>query len=325
MALPKVLAVIVNYNNRDKTIESLRSLISTDMPSLSLTVCIVENGSAIVERLTSKEVRSAHNETIFVESDVNLGFGGGVNLAVENAQRVTRFQYVFLLNNDATIEGSALSALVEVMEGDPCVAAVSPAIYYNNAQQVQNRRKQFWFGGGTINWRLGGARSPNKDVFLEEAREISDNSFATGCAMLIRWVALGDDKIFDPIFFMYCEDVDLCQRLLDRGYKVRYCPSASVLHDAHAGIIPAHVVNRIPSHWSSENLAFYSYHVVFGSFINMQRHAVGTARILGCAYLVGRYIRLSIGYCIHGRIDAVSAILRGFVDGAIVGRRRLEQ
>ena len=118
--LPRVRVVVLNFDGGDMTIDCLRSLAGTDWPTDRFEVVLVDNGSldGVVERMPSEfpGVR-------VIEPLRNTGFAGGCNLGIEAPGE---WDYVALVNNDATVEPGWLAPLVEALQADDRVGAAAP-------------------------------------------------------------------------------------------------------------------------------------------------------------------------------------------------------
>ena len=123
-AEPTVYIILLNWHGWRDTIACLDSLASLDYTNYHLQV--VDNGS------TDNSVaciRAAHPEVSIIETGRNLGFSGGCNVGVRRALEEGA-DYIWLLNNDTTVDPQALSAMVAVAETDPKVGAIGSVLYY---------------------------------------------------------------------------------------------------------------------------------------------------------------------------------------------------
>jgi GT2 family glycosyltransferase len=189
----------------------------------------------------------------------------------------------------------------------------SPAIFRLKEPEI------YWFGGGYISWIKGGALSPNINRKLGSEITIENNSFITGCAMFLKREMLLKVGGFSPDYFMYAEDIDYCQRVLDSGYQIGYLHTTKIFHDAHASIIKDRSSFIAPEHWSNRSLSFSLTHMTYGLFLNLKKHSHGNTRLLGTLRLCLRYVRWCASYIIHGRIDGIKAIYKG-IKHSIIGK-----
>jgi GT2 family glycosyltransferase len=208
-----VVVLVLNWNNWRDTNECLESLRGLDYDDWN--VIVLDNGSTdgSVER-----IRERFPEVEIMELGENLGFAGGNNAGIRAAlQRGA--EYVWLLNNDTTVDPEALVAMVEKAETDPTIGAVGSAIYHTSEPQCL----QAW-GGGYVNFWLGRSRhfvDPVPDEKLQ---------FLTGASLLLRRSALESVGFLDEDFFLYWEDADYCFRLRTAGWRLAVAGGSKVWH-----------------------------------------------------------------------------------------------
>ncbi len=206
----EVAVILVNWRGADDTISCLASIgrLSSPRP----TVIVVENGSAD-QSLT--RLRSAAGIDALIESPENLGFGGGCNLGIAYA-RQAGYKYVWLLNNDTNPMPDALAALLEVIASDPRIGAVGSLIFRDAACT-----ELVCWGGGNVSFLTGQPR---------QRKTPGPFNFLTGTSMLLRLEAMAQIGDFDPRFFLYWEDTDLCFRLRAAGWRLAIAESSHIRH-----------------------------------------------------------------------------------------------
>ncbi len=161
------------------------------------------------------EVAARHRVT-YLDPGANLGFAGGVNLALAREGRGT--PDVLLLNPDAVIEPGAVEALHRRLRDDPDVGCVAPG-------QVEP--------GGSTPSRVGWPFPSPAGAWLEAVglgglRRRPD--FLIGSVLLIRGRALAEVGPFDERFFLYAEETDWQRRATDRGWRMVWCPEIPATH-----------------------------------------------------------------------------------------------
>ncbi|MGH2706015.1 MAG: glycosyltransferase [Actinomycetota bacterium] len=155
-----------------------------------------------------------------VFNDRNVGFGPGMNLAARNATGRT----LCLLNSDCLVEPGWLDPLLEVLDADPLAGAAVPRLL-NLDGSLQEAGAAVSSDGSTV--AIGDGDDPDDDAYAFR-RYVEYGSAA--CLVIRRelFLELGG---FDPAFGLgYCEDVDLCLRLRQRGLRVVYEPGSRVVH-----------------------------------------------------------------------------------------------
>ena len=136
-ATPFVRVVVLAYDGVDMTLECIRSILGSDWPSDRLEVVLVDNGS--LDDVVGK-VRHEFPHVRILEPMRNLGFAGGCNLGIRSTQcssgeLLTPFDFVALVNNDATVSANWLTELVVHFSRDVGIGrdigAVSPKMLFH--------------------------------------------------------------------------------------------------------------------------------------------------------------------------------------------------
>jgi GT2 family glycosyltransferase len=219
---PLVVIVVLNWNGRDDTVACVESL--RGLRYQNARVLIVDNGStddsvAVFAR-RFPDLRC-------LQTGSNLGFAEGNNVGMRMAL-ADGADYVWLINNDATVDPDALDRLVEAAESRPDVGIVGPKIYY----AAEPRR--IWFAGGTISplGRLGHEGWNRIDEGQWDTPR--ETTYVTGCAFLVKRAVLEKVGLFAPEYFLLFEEVDLCLRARRAGFRCWVEPRAVVYHKVSA-------------------------------------------------------------------------------------------
>lgn len=173
-----------------------------------------------------------------VISPDNLGFGGGCNLAAAASSA----DLLFFVNPDARLEPGVTEALVETMF-DPAVGVAGPRIEdptggYRAASAGAEPSIRSGLGHFLLLGRAPVIGRWFPPMQLRAGARSCIVDWVSGAALLVRREAFEAVGGFDPRIFMYLEDVDLCRRLREAGWKARYETGGLVRHDlggSHAG------------------------------------------------------------------------------------------
>jgi GT2 family glycosyltransferase len=223
-AAPDVSVIVVNYNT-DQLLVPMRVALMQGRGSLSLQLIVVDNASRDGSVAVLK--RDFHDAEV-VLNEVNVGFGRANNQALPLA----RGRYVLLLNTDAFVEGDALTKTVAFMDANPdCGVLGVRLIGRDGTPQPACRAfptpwKFFATRLGLTRFMPGAATDYPSDV----DRSPRECDWVVGCFMLLRRQTLADCGFFDPRYFLYMEEVDLCRRAKLAGWKVMYFGEATVVH-----------------------------------------------------------------------------------------------
>ncbi len=231
-----VSVIVVSFNTRDllrECLTSLREECARLPEGLSAEILVVDNASRDGSAdMVAAEFSGPGTPVHLIRSDVNLGFGVANNRAIEAANG----RYLVLLNPDAFFHSGALARAIAHTEVDPS-AGVGGArlVGRDGAWQPAARmfptilRDAFVFTGLA-------SRFPRSRFFSAAERTWADPAvpaevdWVTGAFMILRRAALDKAGLFDPAFFLYCEEVDLCRRVKDAGFRVLYWPDIVVTH-----------------------------------------------------------------------------------------------
>ncbi len=220
-AASHAVAIVVHYGPWDSTERTLRS-IRQNAPGLPLVV--VDNaGSAPA---ASAEVR-------LLSPGRNLGYGGACNLAAREAAAA---DFLLFLNNDVELEPGAVEALSAAIRGDPRVAAAGPRILDASGRPVRSIYRAPSPRRVLLESLLFPRLFPGLPFFhghhtaFTSHRRARDVETLSGAAVLVRRSAFERVGGFDEAFFFYAEESDLFARLRKAGWRVRFEPSARMVH-----------------------------------------------------------------------------------------------
>jgi len=228
---PRVAVIVVNWNRKDLTAETIESLLADGYPNLQ--IIVVDNGSSdgSAEYLDKRFPRIRQ-----IKYARNLGFALGNNQGIEVAL-ASNADYIFFLNNDATVNPGAIHTLVELLEQKPEVGAVGPFIVYSKEPD------KIWFGGGLVSlWSGAILHLHIRQRFEPGKYQARPTEYITGCAFMARARLIKELGGFDPEYLLYSEDVDLSLRFRKAGWSLWVTPEAIVKHQVSAstggGITP---------------------------------------------------------------------------------------
>jgi len=209
---PKVVSIVLTWNAADFVCQALDSLQKSSFPT---EILVIDNDSADATR---DVVTANFPDVKLINTGENLGYAGGNNFGIEVALEENP-DYIFILNPDAFVDANCLATLVQRMESERSVAAVSPIIY--NAES-----RQPWFAGSWIRWRTG----ETVQISTIDAKQKYTERI-NGCAVLVRANAIQKTGLMDARYFLYYEESDWSVRFTARGYKNGLEPNAVAWHN----------------------------------------------------------------------------------------------
>ena len=220
MKTPAVTIITVNYNARS-SIEKAIETLSNSIRNKQLRFFVVDNSD---DQQLAELIKVEHPEVQYFRSFGNIGFGRGCNIGLEHVDT----PYCLLLNPDALIHMADLEKMLSFMDTNSTVAFLGPCVHEPDGT--------FQSAGGLptpfdiIKAATGfGIPYPTK-------REIRPGNppFKTDwlCAaiVLVRMKALDEIGYFDPRYFLYFEETDLCRRLLNTGWEIWATGEAEGFH-----------------------------------------------------------------------------------------------
>ena len=221
----RVAAVVVNYQAADHLERCLSSLQSEGIK----TPVVVDNGSTD----GSRDV-AIRRSAVWLQTGSNVGYGRAANVG-SLQPGAAEAEMLLIANPDIEVCTGAIAALVSALESDATLGIVGPRILntdgsvYPSARTFPNLVDAI--GHGLLGMLLPRNRFTRRYRLLDwDHRRAAKVDWVSGSCFLIRkelWDRLGG---FDPAYFMYMEDVDLCWRSRQAGWEVGYEPAAEVVH-----------------------------------------------------------------------------------------------
>jgi GT2 family glycosyltransferase len=208
--------------------ESLQS-VERERNDLRLEIFVVDNNS---DDGSMEMVETEFPHVRALRSHVNLGFGAANNLALELAQG----RFIVLLNSDAFLCHDSLRISVQFMKEHSEVGLAGGRLvgrdfsWQPSARMFPSILSDFLVLSGLAH------RFPKSRFFGRFDRTWADPTqpaevdWVPGAFSIIRADALRKVGFFDPDFFLYSEEVDLCRRIQQAGYRIMYWPEIVVIH-----------------------------------------------------------------------------------------------
>lgn len=218
-----VAVIILNWNGEKLLREFLPSVIKTTDTKIA-DVIVADNGSTDNSVAIIKTEFPSVKLLKFAE---NYGFAEGYNRAIAE----TNYKYTILLNSDVETTTGWVNTLFEYMEDNPNVGACQPKIRAYHAKDT------FEYAGAS-----GGFLDKNGYPYCRGrvfATVEKDNGqydsiipifWATGATLMVRSQLYIDAGGLDKDFFAHMEEIDLCWRILLKGYQIMAVPQSMVYH-----------------------------------------------------------------------------------------------
>jgi hypothetical protein len=231
----EVSVCIVNYNTKDRLKECIDS-IYYQTKGIDYELIVVDNSS---RDGSCDMVKCSYPEVILIANEENKGFARANNQAI----RKSRGKYLLFLNPDTVLLSNVLVILRDFFQKYPQAGAVGCRLLnrdgslqtssYRFPTLIQalgnifllNRILPYQWLRANLGYKLGnlwGQFDPHDRI-----REVD---YVTGACIMVRKDLLDKIGLFDPKFFLYFEEKDLCLRLKKAGWRVYFTPQASVMH-----------------------------------------------------------------------------------------------
>ena len=218
----KVAVVILNWNGRELLEKFLPSVVKYS--SSHAQVFVIDNAS---NDNSISFLKENYPGVQLVQNPRNEGFAKGYN----NGLRHIHAEYYILLNSDVEVTENWIQPVVTLMESDKKIASCQAKI-----RDYKNKALFEYAGaaGGFIDkYGYAFCRGRIFDSFETDTGQYDDQKeifWATGACMFIRSESYLKAGGFDEDFYAHMEEIDLCWRLKNSGYKIMYCPQSVVYH-----------------------------------------------------------------------------------------------
>lgn len=229
----KLSIVIVNYNTYDLTKQTINSVIQKKHP-FEYEILLVDNASSdgSIEMLQEEfdAVISKGILQVFVNKS-NLGFAKANNIGMKKAKG----EYILLLNSDTVVTENCLEKCINYIEQDSGIGALGCKVVLADGSLDHACKRGFPTPKASLYYLLKlYKKDPIKygqyDALHLHEDEIGEVDCLMGAFMLMPKAVLENTGLLDEDFFMYGEDIDLCYRIKEAGYKILYYPKAQIIH-----------------------------------------------------------------------------------------------
>jgi len=222
MTIPSVAVVILNWNGQALLEKFLPGVVKSQYCNLQLVVgdnASTDNSVAFV--------RTNYPDIRLIINDHNYGFAEGYRKILEQVEA----DYYILLNSDVEVPENWIQPVIDQMESDPAIAVAQPKIKW------QKDKTQFEYAGAAGGFLdlhgypfCRGRLFDTVETDHGQYNESMEIFWASGAALFIKSKQWKEAGGLDPDFFAHMEEIDLCWRLKNLGYKVIYCPGAEIYH-----------------------------------------------------------------------------------------------
>jgi GT2 family glycosyltransferase len=208
---PTVAVIVVHFGRPEPTLHCLDSVRGDPSPERRLLVVVDNQGNL--------EGIDLGDDVRLIGRPENPGFGAGANTGIAALVDESDVAAYLILNNDVELQASFLHAAVETL--GPGVGAAGGPIGDGHAPG------ELWYAGGEINFLTGTVTQSRSSELAGRRREVG---FIPGAAIAVNPEAWRQVGGFDPSYFLYNEDIDLCLRLRRAGWRLLFVPEMACTH-----------------------------------------------------------------------------------------------
>lgn len=247
--------IIVNYNTKELTSQTINSIIDNTQ-GINYEIIVVDNSS------DKSQLYNSMNDDIRIYQVENHGFGHGCNSGARQATG----KYLLFLNSDTLIHGDSLAKCVAYLNESDKVGVLGARVLLEDGILDHGCKRGFPTPGAAFYYYLGLDKiypqsrkyGAYRQTFLNEY-EINEVDSVSGAFLIMPKYLFDEVNGFDEEFFMYGEDLDLCYRIKEKGYKVIYFPGAVITHlKGQSGL---HTSSKIVIyHFYNAMIIFYNKH-----------------------------------------------------------------
>ncbi len=206
----KLLIIIITYNSEKWIKKNLDSI------GQGHDLLIIDNGS--IDN-TLEIIKNEYPAVRLIESEINLGFAKANNLGFEIAKK-EKYDWVFMVNHDAWLAKDCLFNMKNFL--------------LNSINNEYDILSPIHLSGDNKSYDFGFERFcdiKKLEIFQKENKILFDVNEVNGAFMMISIKCLSVLKGFDPLFFFYGEDTDLCFRAIKNNFKIGIITNAIAYHD----------------------------------------------------------------------------------------------
>ena len=283
---PLVSFITVCYNGYKDTCELIEAIHQV-VHSVSYEIIVVDNASRQDE---ATAIKKAYPTVITLRSEQNLGFAGGNNLGIKIAQG----KYLFLINNDTYIETDELPSLIDRLESQPHIGAVSPKIRFAFPPQHIQFAGYTPLSRITIRNQTIGMGQPDDGSFDVAV----PSAYLHGAAMLLKREVIERVGMMPEQYFLYYEEVDWCTAMTRAGYSLWYEPKCTVFHKE--------------SQSTGQQSPLRTFYLTRNRLLYTRRNVTGIYRYLSVFYQITVASgKNSLIYLLQRRFDLAKAVWKG--------------
>jgi GT2 family glycosyltransferase len=306
--LPKVSIILLNYNGYQDTIECFESLEKISYTNYNIIIVDNDSPDKSIDKINAymhkRNLDYEYYENIeftqntipdkfitLIQSGSNRGYGHGNNIGIKYGLK-SNSDYILLLNNDTIVEKDFLEPLVKELVKNKNIGIVSSQIFY------EDRRNIFWENGGNFNLLTG--KVSHIDFNQKDTNQINNEycNFLSGCLWLIPRKIFLEIGYINEDYFMYVEDLEYCQRVVKKNYKLKVSSKSKIYHKV--GSSSGGEISPFSIYWMTKNYLKFMIHNVNVFFWPI--------------FITNNILRFTIKFILSGKNDLLKKQFLAFYD-----------
>ena len=259
----EISIIIVTYNNENTIQECINSILDKDFKDIE--IIIVDNSE---NNKTINSIKSIKSDKIFIiKSEENLGFAKGCNLGAKNAKG----KYLLFLNPDTIFINNVCVLLKNFLDKNNKCAIVGPQIINPFNKDIEKTCRNLPNFLTLILQSFGLDRFSGYYILNHFSHnETKQVEQVIGACLFINRKIFNELNGFDERFFIYFEEVDLCKRALESGYKIYFYPQAKILHLSGSSCENINVIKKMIIQFRKSRKIYFEKHFgLFGKFYSI--------------------------------------------------------
>ncbi len=252
--------ITVNYHSSELVKQLLKSICSAVKEDYEFLIVNNSPEDDFINRIAPQ-----NSAVTVINANKNLGFGAGCNLGIEYVYQRNYQGIIWLVNPDVILEKKAVFYINNCLSQEPSVAILGT--------RVRDLEGNIWFGLGTFNpWTGSLKHELNKEEGYAPQVNMINCRWVSGCSLILNLKQFDHCPSFDPHYFLYYEDVDLCERYYQKGYRIAVTQA----------VLVTHAVSAI----SQRNLSTQFKHATYSKLYFLKQHGKALALWLNLVYML---------------------------------------
>ena len=290
--MSKIGLVTVLFNSDDVLEDFFRTISYQNYQNYKLYIIDNSENLNTDNLIISLSKKYPISDFVHIKTGSNIGVAAGNNIGIKQAI-IDLCSFVLILNNDIVIEQqNCFTKMVELAEekGEKIIA--NKVLYYEN--------RKVWMAGGYMdNFRALGVHIDGDDEKAPKFNQEKYITYAPTCFLFVNSSVFKDVGIMDEKYFAYCDDTDFVYRCIQKGFKIFYEPSLTILH-------------KVSSSSGGDNSLFYIYYSNRNKIYFIRKHYKSFHKLISLSYTL---LARSVFYIKFNKIKKqklVQAIKDGF-------------